>query len=63
MTKQQGKNRKFRTSHLTSTLSMSLVLFLVGMVSLLLFVARDGFLFERLYRTTNSEIPADMAAR
>lgn len=41
MTKQQGKNRKFRTSHLTSTLSMSLVLFLVGMVSLLLFVARD----------------------
>ncbi|MBN2766982.1 MAG: cell division protein FtsX [Paludibacteraceae bacterium] len=41
MANQQFKNRKFRTSHLTSTLSMSLVLFLVGMVSLLLFVARD----------------------
>ena len=25
----------------------------------LLFVARDGFLFERLYRTTNSDIPAE----
>lgn len=41
MATQKIKNRKFRTSHLTSTLSMSLVLFLVGMVSLLLFVARD----------------------
>ena len=41
MANKQLKKRKFRTSHVTSTLSMSLVLFLVGMVSLLLFVARD----------------------
>ena len=31
----------FSTIHITSTISMSLVLFLIGLVFLLLFVARD----------------------
>lgn len=39
--------RKIRSLHLTSTLSMSLVLFLVGLVSLLLFVARDMSVFVK----------------
>jgi cell division transport system permease protein len=33
---------KFKNIHFTSTLSMSLVLFLVGLVSLMVFVARDA---------------------
>jgi cell division transport system permease protein len=39
----EKEKRKFSIGniHLTSTISMSLVLFLIGMVSLLLFVARD----------------------
>lgn len=43
MSKDQQKIHKkpFESIHFTSTFSMSLVLFLVGMVSLLLFVARD----------------------
>src|ERR1035437_8674854 len=43
MTKQRTKVNKpgFLNIHLTSTISMSLVLFLVGLVFLLLFVARD----------------------
>lgn len=43
MTKQRAKVNKpgFLNIHLTSTISMSLVLFLVGLVFLLLFVARD----------------------
>lgn len=39
--------KKIRSLHLTSTLSMSLVLFLVGLVSLLLFVARDMSVFVK----------------
>jgi len=35
------KPRKIKSIHATSTISMSLVLFLIGLVSLLLFVARD----------------------
>ena len=47
-----GKNKvkqkkKARSLHLTATLSMSLVLFLVGLVSLLLFVARDMSVFVK----------------
>ena len=43
MTKVKTKVRKpgFLNIHVTSTISMSLVLFLVGLVFLLLFVARD----------------------
>jgi cell division transport system permease protein len=43
MTKNKTKARKlgFRKIHFTSSISMSLVLFLVGLVFLLLFVARD----------------------
>lgn len=39
----ESKKGKYRVGnvHLTSTISMSLVLFLIGLVSLLLFVARD----------------------
>lgn len=39
----EKKNKKYNIGnvHVTSTISMSLVLFLIGMVSLLLFVARD----------------------
>ena len=37
----------FSTNHLTSTISMSLVLFLVGLVFLLLFVARDMSTFVK----------------
>jgi len=47
----KGKNNntslKIRSIHLTSTLSMSLVLFLVGLISLLLFVARDLSVYVR----------------
>lgn len=39
--KQKTHKKPFESIHFTSTFSMSLVLFLVGMVSLLLFVARD----------------------
>ncbi len=39
--------KKFRSIHISSTLSMSLVLFLVGLVSLLLFVARDISVFVK----------------
>jgi len=39
--------KKIRSLHLTSTLSMSLVLFLVGLVSLLMFVARDMSVFVK----------------
>lgn len=39
--KNQSIKNKFKANHITSTFSMSLVLFLVGLVSLLLFVARD----------------------
>ncbi len=39
--KNSGKRLRMKSIHLTSTLSMSLVLFLVGLISLLLFVARD----------------------
>ena len=38
--KPRQKNR-FKKISLTTTLSMSLVLFLIGLVSLLIFVARD----------------------
>ena len=38
---------KLRSIHLTSTLSMSLVLFLIGLISLLLFVARDVSTFVK----------------
>ena len=38
---QEKPKKRFRSIHLTSTLSMSLVLFLVGLICLLLFVARD----------------------
>jgi cell division transport system permease protein len=43
MTKQKNSQMKkgFSTIHFTSTISMSLVLFLIGLVFLLLFVARD----------------------
>lgn len=43
MSKEKNINTrlKIKSIHLTSTLSMSLVLFLVGLISLLLFVARD----------------------
>ncbi|MDR0811415.1 MAG: permease-like cell division protein FtsX [Paludibacter sp.] len=41
------KKRKFSALHLTSTLSMSLVLFLIGLVSLLFFVVRDLSVFVR----------------
>jgi len=43
MTKKKNntKKRRFKNIHVTSTISMSLVLFLIGLVSLLLFMARD----------------------
>lgn len=45
--KKTSKPRKFRSLHATSTLSMSLVLFLIGLVSLLLFVAHDMSVYVR----------------
>ena len=45
--KKVKQKKKARSLHLTATLSMSLVLFLVGLVSLLLFVARDMSVFVK----------------
>jgi cell division transport system permease protein len=49
MTKEKNSLSKpgFSTIHLTSTISMSLVLFLIGLVFLLLFVARDMSTFVK----------------
>ena len=41
MNNKKAKRRSFKNIHITSTISMSLVLFLIGLVSLLLFMARD----------------------
>jgi len=47
MSKNKNPKMKLRSIHLTSTLSMSLVLFLIGLISLLLFVARDVSTFVK----------------
>lgn len=49
MTKKKSGNKKysFKNLHVTSTISMSLVLFLVGLVCMLLFVARDAGIYVK----------------
>jgi cell division transport system permease protein len=63
MSKERTKVRKlgFRKIHLTSTVSMSLVLFLIGLVFLLLFVARDMSTFVK--ENINLSIILDDAAK
>lgn len=67
MKKKIAKRRSFKNIHFTSTISMSLVLFLIGLVTLLLFMARDMSTYVKeninLSIILNDEIGKEYATR
>jgi len=67
MKNKNTKKRSFKNIHFTSTISMSLVLFLIGLVSLLLFMARDMSTYVKeninLSIILNDEIGKEYAQR
>ncbi|MEI7503203.1 MAG: permease-like cell division protein FtsX, partial [Paludibacter sp.] len=65
--KKKIRKQKFKNIHITSTISMSLVLFLIGLVSLLMFMARDMSTYVKeninLSIVLNDEIGKEYATR